>query len=91
MPREKKELKNMTEPELAKLMTGMARSIENVAKSQRVERPSFTLLVFDNAGVTQYISNCERESMILAMRETADRLERREEVDRVAFPDPERN
>lgn len=81
----------MTEPELAKLMTGMAMSIENVAKSNRMERPSFVLVVFDNAGVTQYISNCDRQSMILAMRETADRLERREEVERVGFPDAERN
>jgi hypothetical protein len=42
----------------------------------------FTLLLFQfNApGVSNYISNANREDMIKALRETADRLERREEI-----------
>jgi hypothetical protein len=42
----------------------------------------FTLLIFNfNApGVSNYISNANRADMVKALRETADRLERREEI-----------
>lgn len=41
----------------------------------------FTLLVFGEGepGISNYISNCSRDDMIKALRETADRLERNED------------
>lgn len=48
----------------------------------------FALLVFatDNPGLANYISNCDREDMIKALRETADRLEKGQII-----PTPESN
>jgi hypothetical protein len=42
----------------------------------------FVLVLFNDPKVAQYVSNCTRESMIEAMRETADRLERNLDVKR---------
>lgn len=36
----------------------------------------FVLLVFEEPGRANYISNCERRDTIKALREVADRLER---------------
>lgn len=43
----------------------------------------FALIVFrfHEPGISNYISNAERASMITALRETADRLENREDFD----------
>ncbi len=48
----------------------------------------FTILVFPlgNPGVSNYISNARREDMIKTLRETADRLEKKED-----FKTPENN
>ena len=48
----------------------------------------FTLLVFkfNNPGESNYISNANRQDMIKALRETADRLEKQED-----YPTPEDN
>lgn len=42
----------------------------------------FTLLVFDhkNPGMSNYVSNCDRVSMIKALRETADRIEKNQDI-----------
>lgn len=42
----------------------------------------FALVVFefDNPGIGNYVSNAERESMIKALRETADRLKLRQDI-----------
>lgn len=37
---------------------------------------------FDKPGVSNYISNAERKSIIQALRETADRLEKNQDVNR---------
>lgn len=44
-------------------------------------RNGFCLLVFgfDAPGIANYVSNAERATMIQALRETADRLERKED------------
>ena len=49
----------------------------------------FTLLVFgyDAPGIANYVSTGERNSMIQHLRDTADRLERRDENTRVPFRD----
>jgi hypothetical protein len=48
----------------------------------------FCLLVFEfhNAGMANYIANAQRPDMIKALRETADRLEKRQD-----FKTPEEN
>lgn len=84
----KKRLEDMTEPELGELMTNTARILEMFWEHCGVEKPHFALVVFNDPAIAQYIGNCEREDMIRAMRETADRLERRQDVvrDREARP-----
>ena len=73
-----KRLEDMTEPELRDLMNrcGVAvkRELGNTSK--------FALLVFDDPEIAQYISSCVRTDMIKALRETADRLERRDDIPR---------
>ena len=79
-----KRLEEMTEPELSQLMSTMARMLDgHLRKFVKADtRPQFVLVVFDDPKVAQYVSSCERASMIEAMRETADRLERNEDVPR---------
>jgi hypothetical protein len=71
-----KKLCDMTEPELSNLMndlaSGIARKTDNC----------FILLIFDNPGVAQYVSNANRKDCIEAMKEAAIRLENREDVPR---------
>lgn len=73
---------DMTEPELRDLLNALARELEATAKAHGVERPHFCLLVFDDPKVAQYVANCRREDVIDAMRECADRLEGRQDVER---------
>jgi hypothetical protein len=76
-------LDEMTEPELRNLMNAMARAVENTGRNFGVTpKPYFTLLVWNDPKIAQYVSNCERHSMIAAIRETADRLEQKEDVTR---------
>ena len=77
-----KRLEDMTEPELKRLMTTVAKAIEHTAANLGVEKPLFALVMFNDPKVAQYIGNCRREEIILSMRETADRLERKEDVTR---------
>lgn len=77
-----KRLEDMTEPELAELLTLSAKAIEKEWRLYGVQKPHFCLVVFNDPALGQYISNCQRDSMIKAMRETADRLERRQDVPR---------
>jgi len=78
-----KRLEDMTEPELRDLMNTMGRAIECVAVDEfGVEKPLFALLLFNDPKVAQWMSNCQRGDVIAAMRETADRLERNQDVTR---------
>jgi len=79
MPRD---LANMTEQELADLLNCSASALENVLG----KGTQFALLVFDDPKTCQYISSCERTSMIQAMRETAARLSRGMDVPRTPIP-----
>jgi hypothetical protein len=45
-------------------------------------RSLFVLIVFDDPGLAQYCSNCDRSTMVQALRECADRLESREDIPR---------
>jgi hypothetical protein len=78
-------LEDMTEPELAELMHAVCVAIEAAAGYMDVGKPQFAVLVFNDPAVAQYASSCSREDMIKAMRETADRLERRETLERERF------
>jgi enoyl-CoA hydratase/carnithine racemase len=77
-----KQLEFMTEAELHEFCTGCAAALELVADMQGVERPYFALVLFNDPKVGQYISNCTRETMIQALRETAERLEKNQDVGR---------
>lgn len=80
----KKLMEDMTETEveLRELMIRCAKGIERATHDTVEGKPLFVLVLFNDPKIAQYISNCERPSMIEAMRETADRLERREDVPR---------
>lgn len=44
-------------------------------------RMGFAIIVFPfNASVADYVSNAERENMVQALRETADRIEKKEYI-----------
>jgi len=79
-----KPIKDMTEPELRDFFSGLARDIE--AKLPPVPSKQgkclFLLLVCDESNIAQYVSNARREDCIKFLRETADRLEGREDVTR---------
>ena len=76
-------LRDMTEPELAELMTAMGNQIKATAAVMEVESPHFALLLFNDPEIAQYVANCDRRDVILALRECATRLERRETLERV--------
>lgn len=82
-----KQLRDMTEPELKTLMNKLGALVEKVCDLHDVEKPMFAMLLFNDPKVTQYICNCDRGDVIKAMRETADRLERNDILERVEFPD----
>jgi len=44
------------------------------------QKPHFALVVFNDPEIGQYIGNCQREGIIKALRETADRLERNQDL-----------
>ena len=83
-----KRLIDMTEPELFGYFNALASTIETLLPAEVVPcagrngRCLFALLVFDDPGIAQYVSNAQREDIIKAMRECADRLERREVIER---------
>lgn len=75
-----KALEDMTEPELRELTT----QILNAVKERLPATTGFAVLFWPHGehGISQYGSNCSRKDMILALRECADRLERRQDVPR---------
>jgi hypothetical protein len=66
----------MTEPEIKALMRDLADCITQKTGSL------FMLVVFDDPGVAQYISNAKREDCIKAMEETAQRFRNKETIER---------
>jgi hypothetical protein len=77
-------LRDMTEPELRAYMGMLAGVVESMmpAADNPRGRALFVTLVFDDPGLAQYVSNCDRSTMVRALRECADRLESREDVPR---------
>lgn len=84
----KKEFKYLTEPELKAVMTECAFAIERAFDKHGInDKPLFILYVFNDPKIAQYISSANRSDAITAMRECADRLERKDELARVRFPE----
>lgn len=77
-----KKLQDMTEPELKLLMNQQAEGITMTNRVYGAEKPMFVLVMFNDPALGQYISNCRREDVILALREMADRLEKDDVVPR---------
>jgi hypothetical protein len=77
-----KQFINLNEQELHDLMLELAKGLKETCTIQNVEAPFFALVVFNDPRIGQYISNCDRPSMIQALRETADRIERKQDVHR---------
>ena len=77
-------LRDMTEPQIREYMARLAGATESVlpAGPSAKGRALFVLLVFDDPGIAQYVSNCDRSNIVQALRETADRLERRQDIPR---------
>lgn len=79
-------LKDMNEPELREFCRGIARDLEEKlppGPSARGKCAFFLAFTDDlGPGVGQYVSNIERLGAIEFLRETADRLEGREDVTR---------
>lgn len=80
---------DLSEGELAEIMASLARMILSGVALKQVEKPLFTLVLWNQEQHGQYVSNCDRASNIKALREMADRLERGEDVRRQS--DPRRN
>ena len=71
-------LSDMTEPELREVMIAAAKA----ARSALPAGTQIILLAMDESNIAQYIATVERSSVVQFLRETADRLERREDVSR---------
>lgn len=79
-----KEFEYLTEPELQALMTDCGLALECMFEKHGIgERPLFVLHLFNDPKVAQYISSANRSDAIKAMRECADRLERKQDFPRV--------
>lgn len=76
-----KQLEDMTEPELKALTRRICNAVKERLPKQEV---GFVVLYYPvgTHGVWQYGSNCSRADMIKALRDTADILERKQDVPR---------
>jgi hypothetical protein len=63
-------------------MRGLAQGIDEVLEKATGQKKGFALVVFEfgQPGLGNYISNARREDMVAALRETADRIEKRETI-----------
>lgn len=73
-------LDNMTEPEITEYTTNCGIAIEYVAEKMDIEQPLFIVVLFNDPRVAAYVSNCDPLTTIEAMREVANRLEKREDI-----------
>ena len=71
-------LSDMTEPELREVMIAAAKA----ARSALPAGTQIIMLAMDESNIAQYIATVERSSVVQFLRETADRLDRREDVTR---------
>lgn len=64
------------------ILKGLADGIDDAFKEAYKDEVAFAILIFDPKipQVGQYISNVDREPMIIALRETANRLEKNQVI-----------
>jgi len=74
----------MNEVELTQFFNGLAKQTQAAIPSDAL---GFMLIVAADDGITQYVSNLDREGAINALRETADRLEARTTIERTTHPE----
>ena len=79
-------LEELSHDELAQVMQLLASSFERFVKVLGIERMGFAILMWNHPRVVQYVSNCKRSEIVPALRELADKLERREDVERYCPP-----
>lgn len=72
-------MKYMTEPELGKHLTKQLRFIK---RCQTPDTIGSMLVIFQDDGITQYGGTVDPETLPQALRELADRIERRQTVKR---------
>jgi len=77
-----KKLEFMNEVELRSLCNRVAAKVEEACMIEGVERPLFTVLLWNDPRVAQYVSNAQRPDVVQALRETVERFERQEDVTR---------
>lgn len=73
-----KRMEHMTEPELSAHLTRQLRFIKGCQSEDTI---GSMLIVFQEDGITQYGSTVHPENVPAALRELADRLEKRETVE----------
>jgi RNA recognition motif-containing protein len=76
----KKRLEDMDEQELRHVLNTIGHVLtETVLElTEPVDKPKFCVLLFDDPKTSQYLSTCNRDDMIKALKETVKRLEGRE-------------
>lgn len=72
-------LQDMTEPELAKFFNGLMAWLQSRKPSDVI---GWMLIGFQDDGISQYVASIDPSTAPAALRELADRLERRETVTR---------
>jgi hypothetical protein len=72
-------LRDMDEFETWQYFNSLAQATRSILPQ---DAGKFLLLVFDDAGMCQYVTNTNRSHAIMALRETADRLEANEDITR---------
>lgn len=72
-------LQDMTEPELSAYISRLMRFIKRSATPDTI---GAMLIIFQDDGITQYGASVDPETAPQALRELADRIERRETVKR---------
>lgn len=79
-----KRIADMTQPELRRYFRDLALTIEDELPPGPSHKGKclFVLLVMDESQIGQYVSNASRPEIIKTLRETAERLERREDLPR---------
>lgn len=79
-----KRIVDMTERDLRRYFRDLAVMIEDELPPgpSRKGKCLFVLLVMDQTPISHYVSNAVRADIIKMLRETADRLENREDVPR---------
>lgn len=75
----KKLIKDMTEPELSEHLSDQLRFIKSCQTSDTI---GSMLIIFQDDGITQYGATIDPETAPQALRELADRLEKRQTVKR---------